>query len=233
MHLNLFDIILLAIFLGSVFWGSYRGFILSSISISSFLLTILLTIILIPFADEIVFEHINHGVFASLASATISYILSNFASKWISKRFTEIIKDRTGGMIDRIFGLWIGAFRGFVICFILFAIVGIISSNSYVGAKNSWQMFSNIDEKEYPHWLKRGYLYPFFQTSIVSTHDSLSGSFVESYLLNVKLPSSSKEEEGKKQETEDVVDPKKDEINNHDVIEEIHNGLMQIRQRAP
>lgn len=188
--MNLFDIILLSILLGSIFLGTYRGLLVTSIGIGSFFLTLIFTSILFPLAKEIVQEHIESAAIVNSISIIVAYILSSFASHWISGRLNEIVKEYTKGMIDRILGFWVGALRGFLICFTSFLIICIVSSWSFVGAKNAWQVYNNINEESYPKWLKKGYLFPVFNSSSIHLHQMLEGTFIESYFTNIELPAS-------------------------------------------
>jgi uncharacterized membrane protein required for colicin V production len=188
--MNLFDIILLSILLGSIFLGTYRGLLVTSIGIGSFFLTIIFTSILFPLAEEIVKEHIESAAIVNSISIIVAYILSSFASHWISGRLKEVISPFTKGMIDRLLGFWIGALRGYLVCFTCFLIICIVSSWSFVGAKNVWQVYNNINEESYPKWLKKGYLFPVLNKSSLYLHHALEGSFIESYFTNIELPAS-------------------------------------------
>ncbi len=189
MHINLFDIIMLSVFSGAIFLGLYRGMVLSLLNIGALILTLLFTIVLIPFAEEIVKEYTNNSLIIQIASIVVSYILSSFASNWLSKWVKEVIQKYTGGLIDRVLGMWIGAISGYIITFFTFLTLAVVSSSSYVGAKNLWQVVHNIDSKEYPNWIKNASLYPVMQSSYQIFDKLFEESFVENSLKNINIPS--------------------------------------------
>ena len=189
MHFNLFDIITLSVFCGSILLGMYRGLIVTSINIGNFILTIFLTILLTPLSEEIVREHVRNHLVATILSIVVSYLLSNFAANWISKRLKEIVENYTKNFIDRVLGLWLGAIRGYFICIMLFSAIAAVSSSSYVGAKNYWEIINNTSEEQYPKWLKSAALYAIMNGSFNKVYDTLSGSFIERYLEGLNMPS--------------------------------------------
>lgn len=189
MHFNLFDIIILSIFVGSTLLGLYRGLVISVINIGNFILTILLTILLTPLAEEIVQEHVRNELFTTIISVVISYLLSNFASNWASKRLKEIAEKYSLGFVDKVLGVWIGALRGYIISIALFTAIASITSSSYVGAQNYWQLFSNIDSQKYPKWLQNASLYSIMNGSFNLVYGVSSGSFISKYLGDINMPS--------------------------------------------
>ncbi len=189
MHFNLFDIIILSIFVGSTLLGMYRGLIVSCINIGNFIFTILLTILLTPLSEEIVQEHIKNDLITTIVSVVISYLLSNFASNWLSKRLKEIAEKYSLGFVDKILGVWIGAIRGYIVAVALFATIASITSSSYVGAQNYWQLIQNIDSQKYPKWLKNAALYGVMNGSFNFLYNTSSHSFIERYLENISMPS--------------------------------------------
>ena len=208
MHFNLFDIILVTIFVASTLLGMYRGLVVTSINIGSFMLTIFLTIVLVPLSKEIVSEHVSNDLVVTIISLVISYLLARFSSNWLAKRLEEITDKYTKGVIDRSLGLWIGAIRGYVICLSLFMIAAIFTSSSYVGAKNYWQIIHHIDSKEYPKWLKKGTLFDIMQGSYIGANKFFSGTIVETYLEGLNMPAKQVETSGTVEAINEVIDEK-------------------------
>lgn len=187
MHISLFDIIIIAIFCISSVIGAYRGFLVTTLNIVTFFLAIFLTIILSPLSEEIISEHVTSQIAVNIISIIISYLIAKIACNQIAKILKEVFENNSG-MIDKTFGLWVGAFRGYFICVFLYISVGITTSSSYVGAKNYWQVFSNIDSKQYPNWLIRSYTYNLLQANYIIAKNSLENSFIEKYLEQIELP---------------------------------------------
>ncbi|MDX1923997.1 MAG: CvpA family protein [Rickettsiaceae bacterium] len=179
--------------------GAIRGASVTLLNLCRFICTILLTFTLSPMAKEIIQEHVHSEVMIEISSIITSYILSYFGLGFVSKRLKEFIIGKPG-ILDIAFGLWIGAFRGAMICFCIFAILGSFFSSSYTGAKNIWQVLNHINEKEYPNWLKKSSLYGILQYSLKSSTDFAQGSCIETTLTNIKLPAKSTQD---KEESDD------------------------------
>lgn len=188
MYFSLFDIIVSTIFIASSLLGIIRGFVITSLSIVTFLLTLLLTMLLAPLSEEVVAEYIHSRMITNVISIIISYLLSKFACNWLLRLLREYVDNKTGGLVDKVLGLWIGAFRGYAMTIFMFISIGIISSSSYVGAKNYWQIFANVNSAEYPKWLGSSYTYNIFQANYVFLKDFLEGGMTQKYLENIELP---------------------------------------------
>ncbi len=212
---------MLSIFSGAIFLGLYRGMVISLLHIGTLFLTLLLTIILTPLAEEIVKEYTTNSLIIQIASIVVSYILSSFASNWLAKSLKEIIQKYTGGLIDRVLGVWVGALTGYVITFFIFLTLAVISSSSYIGAKNLWQVVHNINEKEYPKWIKNASLYSIMQSSYQISDKFFEGSFIENSLKNINLPSVQLEKDKHETETSNASSQKHDAI-----MEEVQKSLI-------
>jgi uncharacterized membrane protein required for colicin V production len=220
MHLSLFDIIIFSIFISSSILGTYRGFLITTLNIVTFLLTIFLTIILSPLSEEIISEHVTSHIAVNIISIIISYLLSRTACNQITKILKEIFASNSG-LIDKTFGLWVGAFRGYFLCVLLYVTVGMISSSSYVGAKNYWQVFTNIDSKQYPNWLLNSYTYNILQANYVISKNYLDNSIIEKYLEDIELPKAKSDSENSTPSDPQKPQPKTEDL----IMDQIQNNL--------
>lgn len=187
MTLNLFDIIVSIIFIASFILATYRGFILTFLDIIKFLSTIILTIFLFPLSKDIVNEYTSNPLMLTIISSIIAYILSKIICNFIAKKLSEVIKPHTGNLIDRLLGSFIGAIKGFCLCCLLFIGIIIISSSSYLGAKNAWLIFANINPSDHPRWLKSSKSFVLFNKSYEHIFNFMEGGWVESKLESVIL----------------------------------------------
>ena len=100
--------------------------------------------------------------------------------------------------------------------------IGIVTSSSYVGAKNYMQILSNIDSKQHPKWLRHSRLYSFLNYSQGSINSYLENSFIGSILKSKEII---------REERPEIINqemPTKSDASDQLLIEEIQEDLTQI-----
>ena len=149
--ISLIDLIFLIITILSVIKCYSKGFILSLLSASKWLLAYVITLILFPrikpyFKNIIDSEHVL-DVTLGLAIFVLVIFVILVANKGISKT----VKFVGLGRLDSIFGLFFGFIRSYIICVCLFSAVDIVYNY------NKWPINSN---KSYAFpYIEKGSIY--------------------------------------------------------------------------
>ena len=100
-----------------------KGFMLSLLSFSKWLLALIITIILVPKLNPIVQDYVESKFVTDIGLGIFIYILSLFIIINIGKVISSAVKFTGLGSIDKIFGLIFGIFKGYVICVCVFSLL--------------------------------------------------------------------------------------------------------------
>ena len=121
--LNLFDICFLVILTISVIQCFLKGFSLSLISFMKWILSIIVTIILVPKFQPIVSEYIESDFINSIGLGMIIFIFTLFITILVGKTLSRAVTWTGVGSIDKGFGLVFGFFKGYIISVCIFSIL--------------------------------------------------------------------------------------------------------------
>lgn len=154
MTLTTFDMIIVAIIFLSSAIACYKGFIKFSISFITFLTSILTSYLLYPIVLGFFEKYFSNEVGLVILSGTISYLISLIFFSFVSSKLKEMVNGVSGGFVDRILGLLAGFIRGSVVSIILFVVVAVFSSGSYIVAKTAQDIVVETTRDKYPVWLK-------------------------------------------------------------------------------
>ena len=121
-NINLFDIFVFIIIIYNVFQCFYKGFSLSLISFSKWILSTIVTIILVPKLQPIVSEYIQSEFINNLGLGIAIFIFTLFITIIIGKTLSKAITWTGVGSIDKIFGFLFGFFKGYVVSICIFSI---------------------------------------------------------------------------------------------------------------
>ena len=121
--LNLFDIVFLLIMVYSVIQCFIKGFSLSFISFLKWVLSIVITIILVPKLQPWVAEYIKSEFINNFGIGIFVFISSLFGIVVVSKSLSRTVTWTGLGSIDKSFGLIFGVFKGYVVSVCLFTIL--------------------------------------------------------------------------------------------------------------
>ena len=121
--LNIFDLTFLIIMFYSVIQCFLKGFSLSFISFMKWVLSVIITIILVPKLRPWVSEYIESEFLNNIGLGILIFILSLFILILVGKSFSKAVTWTGMGSIDRSFGLIFGVFKGYIVSICLFSIL--------------------------------------------------------------------------------------------------------------
>jgi len=154
MSFTIFDIIALTIIALSSISGLYRGFIRVVLGFAGFFLSIVGAAALTPFCKGFLAGYISHDVLLSLTSIIISYIFSLLVVSFTTSMLCKLLEPLTIGPIpDKLLGVIAGFVRGNIIVVILFALIAVFTTGSYIKAKSLDDIVKATDKNKYPDWL--------------------------------------------------------------------------------
>ena len=120
--INFFDIFVLIIVIYNVTQCFYKGFSLSLISFSKWILSTIITIILVPKLQPIVSDYIQSEFINNLGLGIAIFIFTLFITIIFGKTLGKAITWTGVGSIDKIFGFLFGFFKGYVVSICIFSI---------------------------------------------------------------------------------------------------------------
>ena len=121
-NLNLFDIIFLIILIYNIIQCFLKGFSLSLISFMKWILSLIITIILVPRFQPVVSEYIESEFVNNIGLGVVIFILTLFIIILIGKTLSKAVTWTGVGSIDRGFGFLFGFFKGYIVSVCLFSI---------------------------------------------------------------------------------------------------------------
>ena len=121
-RLNFFDIVFIFILIYFVIQCFVKGFTLSLISFMKWVLSTIITIILVPKVQPIVSEHIKSDFINNVGIGIVIFILTLFLTILIGKVMGKTLTWTGVGSIDKTFGLLFGIFKGYVVSVCVFSI---------------------------------------------------------------------------------------------------------------
>ena len=121
--INFFDIIVLIILIYNVLQCFYKGFSLSLISFSKWILSTIVTIILVPKLQPIVSEYIQSEFINNVGLGITIFIFTLFITIIVGKTLSKAVTWTGVGSIDKVFGFLFGFFKGYIVCVCLFSIL--------------------------------------------------------------------------------------------------------------
>ncbi len=121
--INLFDIIFLFILVYSVIQCFLKGFTLSVIKFMKWVLSAVVTIILVPKLQPIVSDYIESEFINNIGLAITIFIFTLFTSIIIGKALGRVVTWTGVGSIDKSFGLLFGFFKGYVVSVCIFSLL--------------------------------------------------------------------------------------------------------------
>lgn len=121
--MNWFDVIFILIMIFSIFQCFVKGFSLSFISFMKYVLSIIITIMLVPKLQPWVSEYIESEFINNVGLGAFVFIFSLFTLIIIGKSLGRAVTWTGLGSIDKTFGLFFGLFKGYVVSVCLFSIL--------------------------------------------------------------------------------------------------------------
>ena len=156
-NINLFDVFISLIFIYSIIQCFMKGFSLSLISSMKWIVSTIVTIILVPKLQPVVKNYIESEFINNVGLGAGIFIITLFLTIVIGKSISRAVTWTGVGSIDKTFGILFGFFKGYVISVCIFSILNWFYpfNNWGISAEdaisfNLIQKGSNILVKEFP-----------------------------------------------------------------------------------
>ena len=120
--INLLDIFFLIVLIYNVIQCFLKGFSLSLISFMKWVVSTVVTIILVPKLQPLVSEYIQSEFINNLGLGIAIFIFTLFLTILVGKTFSKAVTWTGVGSVDKIFGFLFGFFKGYVVSICLFSI---------------------------------------------------------------------------------------------------------------
>ena len=120
--INLFDIFFLVILIYCIIQCFLKGFSLSLISFMKWVLSTIVTIILVPKFQPLISEYIESQFINNFGLGIAIFIFTLFITILIGKTLSKAVTWTGVGSIDKGFGLFFGFFKGYIVSVCLFSI---------------------------------------------------------------------------------------------------------------
>ena len=121
-NLNFFDIFFAIVFLYSIIQCFLKGFSLSLISFMKWIVSTVVTIILVPKFQPIIGEYIESPFINNVGLGIAIFIFTLFITILVGKSLGRAVTWTGVGSIDKAFGFLFGFFKGYIVSICLFSI---------------------------------------------------------------------------------------------------------------
>ena len=121
--ISAFDLIVFLIVVYSMAQSVAKGFMMSLLSFSKWLLALIITIILVPKLNPWVQDYIESKFVSDIGLGIFIYIVSLFIIINIGKAIGRAVTYSGLGSVDKTFGLVFGIFKGYIICICVFSLL--------------------------------------------------------------------------------------------------------------
>jgi membrane protein required for colicin V production len=149
--ISIIDLIFLIITILSVIKCYNKGFILSLLSASKWLLAYVITLILFPRIKPYFKNIIDNEYVLDITLGLVIFVLVIFIILIVNKGISKTVNFIGLGTLDSVFGLFFGFIRSYVICVCLFSAIDIIYNY------NKWPI--NADKSYTFPYLEKGSIY--------------------------------------------------------------------------
>ena len=121
-NINFFDLFFLIVFVYCVIQCFLKGFSLSLISFAKWVLSTVVTIILVPKLQPLVSEYIQSEFINNVGLGVAIFVFTLFITILIGKALSRAVTWTGVGSIDKGFGFLFGFFKGYIVSICLFSI---------------------------------------------------------------------------------------------------------------
>jgi len=146
--ISFIDLIYLVITILSVVKCYRKGFILSILAASKWLLAYVITLVLFSRIKPYFKNIIDSEYVLDISLAIVIFVLVVFVILMINKGISKAVKFVGLGRLDSIFGLFFGFIRSYVVCVCLFSVIDIVYNY------NKWPI--NVDKSYTFPYLEKG-----------------------------------------------------------------------------
>ena len=153
-----FDLFYIIITILSLIKCSRKGFVLSLLAASKWLLAYVVTLVMFPKAKPYVRDFISNEYVLDISLGISIFVIVIFILLMINKGLSKAVKYSGLGKLDTLFGFFFGFLRGYIICVCIFSTVSIFYNyrNWPLNTETSWtfqyvEKGSNYLIKEFPN----------------------------------------------------------------------------------
>ena len=122
-NISTFDLIAFLITIYAMVRSGAKGFMLSLLSFSKWLLALIITIILVPKLNPFIENYIESEFIADVGLGIFIYVISLFVIINIGKAISSAVTYSGLGAVDKSFGLIFGIFKGYIVCVCIFSLL--------------------------------------------------------------------------------------------------------------
>ena len=122
-NINLFDLSIILIFFYNILQCSTKGFSLSVISFMKWVLSTIITIILVPKLQPYVSDYIQSEFVNNIGLGVLIFIFTLFLTILVGKTLSRAVTWTGVGSIDKTFGFLFGIIKGYVVSVCIFSIL--------------------------------------------------------------------------------------------------------------
>ena len=122
-NINLFDLSIILIFFYNIFQCFTKGFSLSVISFMKWVLSTIVTIILVPKLQPYVSDYIQSEFVNNIGLGVLIFVFTLFFTILVGKTLSRAVTWTGVGSIDKTFGFLFGIFKGYVVSVCIFSIL--------------------------------------------------------------------------------------------------------------
>ena len=122
-NINLLDLIFVIILIYCVIQCFLKGFSLSLISFMKWVVSTIITIILVPKLQPIVSDHIESEFIKNIGLGVSIFFLTLFITIILGRALNKAVTWTGVGSIDKSFGIIFGFFKGYIVSICLFTIL--------------------------------------------------------------------------------------------------------------
>ena len=122
-NINLFDLSIILIFFYNILQCSTKGFSLSVISFMKWVLSTIITIILVPRLQPYVSDYIQSEFVNNIGLGVLIFVFTLFFTILVGKTLSRAVTWTGVGSIDKTFGFLFGIFKGYVVSVCIFSIL--------------------------------------------------------------------------------------------------------------
>ena len=122
-NISAFDLTVFLITVYSMAQCAAKGFMMSLLSFSKWLLALVITIILVPKLNPWIQNYIESKFVTDIGLGIFIYIISLFVIINIGKAINKAVTYTGLGSVDKSFGLVFGIFKGYIICVCVFSLL--------------------------------------------------------------------------------------------------------------
>ena len=122
-NINIFDFFVFVIFIYCVIQCFIKGFSLSLISFMKWVLSTIVTIILVPKLQPTVSDYIESEFINNVGLGVVIFIFTLFLTILMGKALGKAVTWTGVGSIDKTFGMLFGIFKGYIVTVCIYSIL--------------------------------------------------------------------------------------------------------------